>query len=68
LHSYYYAPGQHPLCEQCGNTDFTEARSLHPVLRRVNQRLQPRGRPRMPFWLAVLAVRERADSPISKTR
>jgi hypothetical protein len=30
-------------------------RGIHPLLRRINERLQRRGRPRMPFWLAVLA-------------
>ena len=57
LKSYYWAPGQHPLCERCGNTDFTANRGIHPVLRRINERLQPRSRPRMPFWLAILAAR-----------
>jgi SAM-dependent methyltransferase len=55
LKSYYWAPGQHPLCERCGNTDFTANRGIHPALRRITTRLQPRSRPRMPFWLAVLA-------------
>ena len=57
LKSYYWAPGQHPMCERCGNTDFTANRGIHPVLRRINERLQPRSRPRMPFWLAILAAR-----------
>jgi SAM-dependent methyltransferase len=55
LRSYYWAPGQHPLCERCGNTDFAETRALHPLLRRANERFQPTRRPQMPFWLAVLA-------------
>lgn len=57
LKSYYWAPGQHPLCEHCGNTDFSGTRGIHPVLRSVNERLQRGSRPRMPFWLAVLAQR-----------
>lgn len=55
LRCYYWAPGQYPVCEQCGNTDFAASRAIHPALRRINQRLQPRRAPRMPFWVAVLA-------------
>jgi SAM-dependent methyltransferase len=58
LRSYYWAPGQHPLCERCGNTDFADTRALHPTLRRANERFQPKTRPRMPFWLALLAETE----------
>jgi len=56
LRCYYYAPGQHPLCERCGNTDFTGQRGIHSALQRINRLLQSRSRPTMPFSLAVLAV------------
>jgi SAM-dependent methyltransferase len=57
LRSYYYAPGQNPLCERCGNTDFTTTRAIRPALCDLNARTQATRRPRMPFWLAVLAER-----------
>jgi SAM-dependent methyltransferase len=59
LRSYYSAPGQSPLCERCANTDFRATRAIHPRLRRLNRRVHGRRAP-MPFWLAVLAVRETA--------
>jgi SAM-dependent methyltransferase len=55
LKSYYYAPGQHPMCERCRNTDFGAARTFHPVFRQFAQRLQARRWPIVPFWLAILA-------------
>jgi SAM-dependent methyltransferase len=55
LRTYYSAPGQSPLCERCGNTDFGATRPIGPRLQRINALIPPRGRPRMPFWLAVLA-------------
>jgi SAM-dependent methyltransferase len=61
LRSYYSAPGQSPLCEQCGNTDFGSARVIRPGVRRLNQRIQGRVQAAMPFWLAVLAARETRD-------
>jgi SAM-dependent methyltransferase len=57
MRSYYSAPGQSPMCERCGNVDFTATRPISPRLRRLNARVQRRRRPSMPFWLAVLAVR-----------
>jgi SAM-dependent methyltransferase len=57
LRAYYSAPGQSPMCEECGNTDFAATRTISPRVRRLNARLQGRRRPSMPFWLAVLAVR-----------
>jgi SAM-dependent methyltransferase len=58
LRSYYSAPGQSPLCERCGNTDFRATRVIHPEVGRLNRRIQSRRRAPMPFWLAVLAARE----------
>jgi SAM-dependent methyltransferase len=55
LRSYYSAPGQSPVCERCANTDFGATRPIGPLLHRVNEHVPPRRRPRMPFWLAVLA-------------
>jgi SAM-dependent methyltransferase len=60
LRSYYWAPGQHPLCERCGNTDFRATRGFHPGVHRLSARLPSRRRPRMPFWLAVLADKRAA--------
>jgi hypothetical protein len=57
LRSYYSAPGQNPMCERCGNVDFRSVRAISPALRRMNARLQRGRRPRMPFWMAVLATR-----------
>jgi SAM-dependent methyltransferase len=57
LRSYYSAPGQSPMCERCGNIDFAATRAIGPGLRRLNGRAQQRRRPRMPFWMAVLATR-----------
>jgi SAM-dependent methyltransferase len=57
LRSYYSAPGQSPMCENCGNVDFTATRTISPALRRLNARMQQRRRPSMPFWMAILATR-----------
>jgi SAM-dependent methyltransferase len=56
LKAYYWPPSQHPMCERCGNTDFTHARAIPPVLARLHRRLT-RGQVGMPFWMAVLADR-----------
>ncbi len=56
LKAYYWPPSQHPMCERCANTDFTDARAIPPILARVHRRLT-RGQVGMPFWLAVLADR-----------
>jgi len=55
LRCYYSAPGQNPLCERCGNTDFGATRPIGAKLQRINAIIPPHRRPRMPFWLAVLA-------------
>jgi SAM-dependent methyltransferase len=57
MRSYYSAPGQSPMCERCGNTDFTPVRAISPRLRQLNARMQRRRRPSMPFWMAVLAAK-----------
>ena len=49
LRSYYSAAGQRAVCERCGNTEFDATRPIGPILQRVNARIPPRGRPRMPF-------------------
>lgn len=54
LNAYYWAPAQHPMCEHCSNTDFTDTRAIPAVLSRVHRRIA-RDQVRMPFWLAVLA-------------
>lgn len=56
LRAYYWPPSQHPMCEECGNTDFTDARAIPPLVARVHRRVT-RNRVGMPFWLAVLAER-----------
>ena len=55
LRSFYWAAGQHPMCERCHNTDFSKTRGISPHLVRFKRRIQPPEEPRMPFWLAVLA-------------
>jgi SAM-dependent methyltransferase len=47
LHSFYTVGGQSPLCERCGNTDFSG--ELKHWL--------DRGKVRLPYWLAALARR-----------
>jgi SAM-dependent methyltransferase len=60
LRSFYWAPGQHPLCERCGNTDYSRTRAIHPVFVRAKNQLDAFARrPRLPFWLAILAERAR---------
>jgi SAM-dependent methyltransferase len=54
LNAYYWAPGQHPMCEACSNTDFTDTRGIPPLLSRLHRRMT-RHRVEMPFWLAMLA-------------
>lgn len=56
LNAYYWPPSQHPMCERCANTDFTDARAIPPLVASVQHRLTRR-QVRMPFWLAVLADR-----------
>ena len=56
LNAYYWPPSQHPMCERCANTDFTDARAIPPLVASVQRRLTRR-QVRMPFWLAVLADR-----------
>jgi SAM-dependent methyltransferase len=56
FHSFYTAGGQSPLCERCGNTDFSGVRGFPPYSAELKQRLD-RGKVRLPYWLAVLARR-----------
>ena len=56
LKAYYWPPSQHPMCERCANTDFTDSRAIPPIVARVHRRLTC-GQAGMPFWLAVLAER-----------
>jgi SAM-dependent methyltransferase len=56
LRAYYWPPSQHPMCERCANTDFTDARAIPPLVASVQRRLTRR-QVGMPFWLAVLADR-----------
>jgi SAM-dependent methyltransferase len=58
LRCYYWAPGQHPMCERCRNTDFASTRAFPAALHHVN-RLVRGNEPRMPFWMAVLAEAHR---------
>jgi SAM-dependent methyltransferase len=56
IHAFYWPGGQSPMCEQCGNTDWSGARGLPPPkLKRWLTRFS--SRPWVPFWLAVLAER-----------
>jgi SAM-dependent methyltransferase len=54
LNAYYWAPGQHPMCERCSNTDFTGTRAIPRQVARLQGRLTRR-HAGMPFWLATLA-------------
>lgn len=54
LNAYYWAPPQHPMCERCSNTDFSDTRGIPAVLSRLHHRLT-RHHIGMPFWLAILA-------------
>jgi SAM-dependent methyltransferase len=54
LNAYYWAPSQHPMCERCSNTDFTDTRAIPRQVGRLHGRLTRR-HAGMPFWLATLA-------------
>lgn len=55
---FYTSPGQNPLCGHCGNDDFSDVRGFPPYSDRVKAILKRLGRrPRLPFWLSVLAER-----------
>jgi SAM-dependent methyltransferase len=60
LHSFYTPTGQSPFCERCHNADFSGARGIHRHFYRVKAALDRRGgKARMPFWIAVLAKRDK---------
>jgi SAM-dependent methyltransferase len=55
VHRYYVPEGQSPFCDRCGNTDYSALRGFPAAAVRAKQALDRRsGRPRLPFWLAVL--------------
>jgi SAM-dependent methyltransferase len=54
--SFYTSGGQSPLCERCGNSDFSSVRGFPPYSAELKRWLD-RGKPRLPYWLAVLARR-----------
>jgi len=56
LHGFYTSGGQSPLCERCGNTDFSGVRGFPPYSAELKRWLD-RGKPRLPYWLAVVARR-----------
>lgn len=62
LRCYYWAPGQHPMCERCQNTDFTSTRALPSVLHRLNRRVRG-NEPSMPVWMAVFAEAQQNGLP-----
>jgi SAM-dependent methyltransferase len=55
----WYSPeGQHAQCERCGNDDFAQMRRFPGLAAFVKVRYdRALRRPRMPYWLAVLARR-----------
>lgn len=57
---WYSWPGQHAMCAGCGATDFGGMRPFPPYVDRAKALVDRVGRrPRMPYWLAVLARRRR---------
>lgn len=62
LRCFYDPAGQSPLCERCGNRDYSAARGLPDHAWRVKRALDRRGaRASLPFWLAVLVERRDAS-------
>ena len=57
---WYGSAGQNPQCERCGNTDFSGLRGFPLTAWRLKETADRIGRrPRLPYWLAVLARRGR---------
>jgi SAM-dependent methyltransferase len=55
---WYGTTGQHPMCARCQETDFSAMRGFPPYSDRVKALVDRIGRrPRLPYWLAVLARR-----------
>jgi SAM-dependent methyltransferase len=55
---WYTPDGQHPQCSRCGNTDYTAMRGFSPYLNLVKIAIdRVRFRPKVPYWLAVVARR-----------
>jgi SAM-dependent methyltransferase len=53
---FYTSGGQSPLCERCGNNDFSGGRGFPPYSAELKRWLD-QGKPRLPYWLAVVARR-----------
>lgn len=62
FNGWYGTTGQHPMCARCHATDFSGMRGFPPYSDRAKALVDRIGRrPRMPYWIAVLA-RRRADA------
>lgn len=61
--AFYTPAGQTPICERCGNSDFSAQRGFLDVFYTVKRRWDRlRGRRPKPYWVAVLAERTAAAS------
>jgi SAM-dependent methyltransferase len=55
---FYLPTGQTPVCDECGNDDFRGVRGFPPHSHRLKAAIDAvRRRPRLPYWIAVLAKR-----------
>jgi SAM-dependent methyltransferase len=62
---WYNPAGQNPQCARCGNADFTGMRFFPPYSNHAKASFdRVARRPRMPYWLAVLARR----APLAASR
>jgi len=41
LNAYHWVPAQHPMCERCSNTDFSDTHAILSVLNRLHRPLIP---------------------------
>lgn len=58
LNGHYTAAGQTPVCERCDNDDFGGVRGFPPHSQRLKDAIdRVQRRPRVPYWIAVLARR-----------